>query len=116
MPLMRSALLTRLDVRRLAPWLVLLVVAGPVVVLVSRFTDPSVLRVSHFIQYWAAARVHLAGGDPYSLEQVRALQVVAGWPADEPLHFFMWNPPWMLPLLLPFGLLPFAVGRAAWLL
>jgi hypothetical protein len=113
---MRSALLSPLDVRRLVSWLVILTLAGPLLYLGSRLADPSVLRFSHFIQYWAAVRVHLAGGDPYSLEQVRALQVEAGWPADEPLNFFMWNPPWTLPLLLPFGVLPFAVGRCAWLL
>jgi hypothetical protein len=113
---MRSALLSRLDIRKLTFGLVLLALAGPMLYLASRLTDPSVLRISHFIQYWAAARIHLAGGDPYSIEQVRALQVEAGWPADEPLNFFMWNPPWTLPLLLPFGLLPFALGRAVWLL
>jgi hypothetical protein len=112
---MASAPSSRAWIRRLFLAVGLLLLTGPLLLVGSRFTDPAVMRISHFIQYWAAARIHLAGGDPYSWDEVRALQVQAGWPADEPLNFFMWNPPWTLPVLLPFGLLPFALARCAWL-
>ena len=113
---MTTALPSRSPVRQALAWAGLLLLAGPLLYAGTYLTDPSVLRISHFIQYWAAARVYLAGGDPYAREQIQALEVEAGWPAGEPLNFFMWNPPWTLPLVVPFGLLPFAAGRLAWLL
>jgi len=96
--------------------LALAVLAVPAIYFGGRLTDPARLPTSHFVQYWAAARVWLAGGDPYAVESIRAAQIEAGWPADLPLNFFMRNPPWTLPLLAPFALLSFASRRFAWLL
>ncbi|HJT01956.1 MAG TPA: glycosyltransferase family 87 protein [Terriglobales bacterium] len=66
-----------------------------------------------FVEYWAAARVLLAGGNPYSPEAILAAEVPSGFAGQRPL--LMWNPPWTLPFLLPFGALSYSKASAAWL-
>jgi hypothetical protein len=67
-----------------------------------------------FVEYWAAARVLLAGGNPYSPEAILAAESPTGFAGKRPL--LMWNPPWTLPFLLPFGALSYSKASAAWLL
>jgi hypothetical protein len=67
-----------------------------------------------FVEYWAAARLVAQRGNPYDPEQVLEVERAAGWRATEPL--LMWNPPWVIPLLIPFGYLSFATGQFFWLL
>ena len=70
--------------------------------------------MNDFIEYWAAARLLLGGGNPYSAEQMLRLQSSIGWTDQRPL--MMWNPPWALSVVLPFGFFSFEVGRFLWLL
>lgn len=70
--------------------------------------------MNDFIEYWAAARLLLEGGNPYSAEQMLRLQNSIGWTDQRPL--MMWNPPWTLSVVLPFGFFSFEVGRFLWLL
>lgn len=72
------------------------------------------LFVDDFVEYWAAARLNLTGGNPYSPAQLLPLQGSIGWPEDEAL--IMWNPPWTLLFVMPFGVLPYSVGRLLWLI
>lgn len=67
-----------------------------------------------FVEYWAAARLFLNGGNPYSPEELLQIERGAGWSAGEAL--VMWNPPWTLPFLLPLGYLSFSTAQAFWLL
>jgi hypothetical protein len=55
--------------------------------------------------YWAAGRLFLFGGDPYSISSLRALERAAGWTDAVPLP--MLYPPWVLPFFAPLGVLPF---------
>lgn len=67
-----------------------------------------------FVEYWAAGSVLLAGGNPYSPAAILSAEAATAFPGKRPL--LMWNPPWTLPLLLPFGTLSYARASAAWLL
>ena len=67
-----------------------------------------------FVEYWAAARVLLASGNPYSPAAILTAETPAGFAGKRPL--LMWNPPWTLPFLLPFGAFSYAQASAAWLL
>jgi len=67
-----------------------------------------------FVEYWAAGRLQLTGENPYSPEQLFALQQSAGWTDDVPL--MMWNPPWTLSLVMPLALVDYAIGRGLWFL
>jgi hypothetical protein len=68
--------------------------------------------ITDFIQYWVAARIYWSGGNPYSPAAVFAIEQQAGWP--EPLPLLMWNPPWILPLILPLGWLDYDTARFVW--
>ena len=67
-----------------------------------------------FVEYWAAARVLLAGGNPYSPAAILTAEMPAGFAGKRPL--LMWNPPWTLPVILPFGALSYGRASACWLL
>lgn len=68
----------------------------------------------HFLEYWAASRLLLQGGNPYSPVELLNVQQLAGWGRGEPV--IMWNPPWALSFTLPFGLVSFSTGEFLWLL
>src|SRR5947199_2998908 len=65
-----------------------------------------------FLEYWASARLLLAGNNPYSPEQQIMLQRSVVPNTVQPL--MMWNPPWTLFFILPFGLLGFPLAQAIW--
>jgi hypothetical protein len=70
--------------------------------------------VDDFVEYWAAARLQLAGMNPYSPEALFAVQKAVGWSESSPV--MMWNPPWTLGLVLPFGAWNYSKARSIWLL
>ena len=55
--------------------------------------------------YWAAGRLFLFGGDPYSISSLQVIERSAGWTNAVPLP--MLYPPWVLPFFAPLGALPF---------
>ncbi|MBL8795805.1 MAG: DUF2029 domain-containing protein [Planctomycetia bacterium] len=76
--------------------------------------DAPALPIEDFVEYWAAGRLHLQGGDPYAIEQLLPLQHQAGR-TDLVYPIQMFNPPWTLPLVVPFGLLPARPAHLLWL-
>ncbi len=74
--------------------------------------DEGLIPLNDFEEYWAASRIFLSGGNPYEASEMLAEQRALGWTQQKPL--MMWNPPWTLPLLAPFSLLPFWTARALW--
>jgi hypothetical protein len=66
------------------------------------------------VAYWSGARLLRNGSDPYDPTALLVLEQSVGWPEDEPVR--VWNPPWMLTLLLPLAYLPFPLATAVWFL
>jgi hypothetical protein len=81
---------------------------------ISRLSTDILSPEDDFAEYWAASRLLLSGGDPYSPEQMLALQQAVGRPRDYPV--MMYNPPWTLTAVLWSGFLPYGTARALWLL
>jgi Glycosyltransferase family 87 len=69
-------------------------------------------NVNDLVEYWAAAHLFLHGGDPYAGEAVLSWERQAGFTRPAPL--IMRNPPWIMPVILIFGLLPFAAAQQIW--
>jgi hypothetical protein len=65
---------------------------------------PGFLVPRDFLEYWAAGRVNLRGGDPYHPAELLAEQRLAD-PAREHA-VMMWNPPPALAVYMPLGALP----------
>src|ERR1700687_1555271 len=76
-------------------------------------SDPAILPPDDFVEYWAAGRLNAAGENPYDPEKLLPLERQAGRDTDEAV--MMWNPPWTLLLVMPFGLLPARFSQLLWL-
>lgn len=76
--------------------------------LAPKFADPS----GDFVEYWTAGQLLLGRANPYDPEALLLLQRAIG--RQEPRPLLMYNPPWVLPVTIPFALLPYAVGRLLW--
>jgi hypothetical protein len=100
--------------RQLAAWIGLALVGLVLISQAGRATGlAGALGLADYIAYWSAGHVNAHGGNPYSPETLLALQHDLGWPEDFPN--MMYYPPWTLPLVMPFGVLPYALSRLVWL-
>jgi len=70
--------------------------------------------INDFVEYWAAAKLLLAGGNPYSPTELLSMERSVGWSTPETL--VMWNPPWTLPLILPLGMFDYDTAQLIWFL
>jgi hypothetical protein len=76
--------------------------------------DRSILPPDDFVEYWAAGRLNLRGENPYDPAKLLPLNREAGREADEAI--MMWNPPWTLTFVMPFGALEPRAAQLLWLL
>lgn len=101
------------------PWLrqfLAVLLLGACLIALFRLS-PQLVRsktVQDFVEYWTAGRLNLAGADPYSPEQFVPLATTGSPAAWRPV--MMWNPPWILPLVMPFGALDYSFSRVLWLI
>jgi hypothetical protein len=100
--------------RRLLLLLAALVVAVAALALATSRLGLSLtaLPLRDFVEYWAAGQLLAAGEDPYDPGRIEELEKAAGR-SETPI--LMWNPPWVLPLVLPLGWLPVRAAHLAWL-
>src|SRR5262249_15787502 len=63
---------------------------------------PVPLPLYDYVEYWSAGRLCATGHNSYSREELLDLQQQVGWTESRAL--MMWNPPWTLPLVMPFGI------------
>ena len=91
---------------------------GAMLVLLFRLSPVLVNQESisndDFVEYWAAGRLNLRGDNPYSPEQLGALELQTGRTFQVPVR--MWNLPSILPLIMPFGALDYPFSRVLWFL
>lgn len=92
--------------------LLLLSGAGLLLFAAWRLTQPDILEWDDTVEYWAAGRLNAAGQNPFDPELLLQLERRAGRPLEDPV--MMWNPPWLLALIMPLGSLPYALARALW--
>ena len=85
----------------------------------SRLSDKSFLPVLDFAEYWAAGRLFVAHGNPYSWDAMLELEKSLGMEpylseTGEEMPLMMFNPPWTLVLIMPFAQASFAISRLLW--
>jgi hypothetical protein len=78
--------------------------------------EPSAVPFDDFTHYWAAGNLMSQGANPYDLKSVVGLRNELGQNVEYLEHaaIFLY-PPWALPIVLPFGLLPYMLSRVLWL-
>jgi hypothetical protein len=99
--------------RRIVVW-ALLFVGGATLAWLLTTRGPTLFSANDFVQYWGASRLNRTSGNPYDPAQMLPLQRSVGW--DEELPLMMWNPPWTLPLVALFGLLPYQAASTLWVI
>lgn len=94
--------------------LLVVAVGGAAVALVADriVNSPGLFTPRDFIEYWAAGRVNLRGGNPYDPRQVLVEQRSAEPHRDGAL--MMWNPPPALAVYMPLGALPARWAALLW--
>jgi hypothetical protein len=76
-------------------------------------TGPRGDFLQDFVEYWSAGRLIAQGENPYDPGKLAELQYPERPALPEPT--MMWNPPWTLTLVMPFGLLPCRAAYVLWL-
>src|SRR5690242_17626817 len=74
------------------------------------------LPLFDFVEYWAAGHLNAHGENPYEHDRVEELEREAGR-TEKPV--LMWNPPWTLTLVMPFGVFSLdqiRIAQILWLL
>jgi hypothetical protein len=66
------------------------------------------------IAFWGGVQVFMKGGNPYEFGQLFAVQKMA-LPTLQSEQYFL-NPPWAIPIFLPFMAWPFQISRLLWFL
>jgi hypothetical protein len=89
-----------------------LLALGLVVAVALPMAQPGGDYYQDYLEYWAAGRLILNHQNPYDPHLLYPLQVEQRPDLTAPV--MMWNPPWTLPLVMPFGLLPCPVGYLLW--
>jgi Glycosyltransferase family 87 len=92
-------------------WLGRLVALPILAYLLSGLIARPGILVDDYVEYWAAGRLNLSGGNPYSGDQMLPLERVAGRKTEVLL---MWNPPWTLALAMPLALFSYPISRLIW--
>jgi hypothetical protein len=64
-----------------------------------------------FAAFWVAGHLAVEGENPYQPHRVREIQRILGM---DDRAIVVWNPPWTLTLLMPFGALPFRLAFGTW--
>lgn len=103
---------------RLLLWLMLIVSLG---ILWKIFTavliDPNYIPVDDFGQFWAAGQLNFQGQNPYDPENILRLKYEANKiQYTSKVIPMMWSPPWVIPLLMPFGVIYYSTSRFLWLI
>ncbi|MDY3556440.1 glycosyltransferase family 87 protein, partial [Gemmata sp. JC717] len=98
---------------KLRTLLVVLVGGAAVAAVADRIVStPGMLSPRDFIEYWAAGRVNLRGGNPYDPRLVLAEQQAVEPHRDGAL--MMWNPPPALAVYMPLGTVPAKWAALLW--
>lgn len=87
----------------------ILIFAFLISILWGIYTQMQVFPLHDFVEYWASGRINLSGGNPYSADQMLALEQSVGWKINDAL--MMLNPPWTLLYAMIFGLFSYPISR-----
>jgi hypothetical protein len=78
-----------------------------------RLADPKILPLVDYSQYWSAGQANLHGQNPYDAEILNQIQ--RPFRPEDPEPVMMWNPPWTLTFIMPFGAMPARLSQFLWL-
>jgi hypothetical protein len=81
---------------------------------IESVSNPELFSGDDFVEYWAAGRLNITGGNPYDPVQLHPLELQTGLIEGDPVLW--WSPPWVLSIMLPFSSPHYAINRTLWML
>jgi hypothetical protein len=104
-------------VYRVILWVLLIISLLALSFLAPTLSKPEYLRSDDFMTYWAGGKLNLSGENPYDAQKKESLQLAQGGQAsDTYLLSIMLNPPWVVSIVMPLGLINYPISRLIWLL
>lgn len=105
---------TRPNRRNKQRWMLLALIVATAILAhqISGLVTVPGLLADDYVEYWAAGRLNLTGGNPYAADQLLPLERGAGRTTEV---LMMWNPPWTLALAMPLSLFGYPISRLLWL-
>jgi hypothetical protein len=113
---MKKPVLSNKKIYRILLWSLL--IAGIVVLLrlAPILAKPEYIPVDDFFQFWAGGSQNLQAKNPFDPVAIEQLRIQQGSNPGSDKVPIMLNPPWMMALSMPFGLISYPVSRLTWLL
>ncbi len=113
---MPTSLRSKKNIYRLVTW-TLLVISGVVLVcLAPILTKPENLLSDDFMRFWASGNLNVHRENPYDPARIEQLQIEEGSLPTLSTSSIMLNPPWVISILMPFGILDYPISRLVWLM
>jgi hypothetical protein len=104
-------------VYRIGSWILLIAGILILVKLSPTLTKPEVLPSDDFTHTWASEKLLINGENPYDAMRIEQLKSTSGVPTSTlNTPSITLNPPWLITLMLPFGLLDYSASRLLWLI
>ena len=114
---MLTSLRNHPKIYRVGSWVILVAAILILLKLAPTLTRPEYLQSDDFTHFWASERLLIQGENPYDLVKIEQLKSVYGAPASSMSKITITlNPPWLISLMLPFGLLDYPASRLLWLI
>jgi hypothetical protein len=103
------------SVRRVVlPLIIVIAIFGLLFVSVRQVSGTTSIGTIDLLQYYAGAKLWLAGQNPYNSSLVEAVERSVS--SDPAIPVLLWNPPETLPVIAVLGLMNFQDAVAAWML
>lgn len=70
-----------------------------------------------FLAYWSASHLLISGNNPYDHSSLSTLEksTTSGTDSQGEMFLNTWNPPWLILLLAPLGLIPYQLSALVWM-
>jgi Glycosyltransferase family 87 len=105
------------NVYQMVVWILLILSVFLLIRLAPILTKPEYLPNDDFVRFWASGKLNLQHENPYDSVKMEQLHLEEGSQApSNSTSSVVLNPPWVIPLLMPFGVLSYRISRLTWLI
>lgn len=114
---MITPVINKPKVYRVIIWVLLVACVWILLKLAPTLTRPEYLPSDDYTHFWASEKLFLQGENPYDLTKIEQLKSEFGITTSYLSTITITlNPPWLMSLILPFGLVDYATSRLIWLI
>ncbi len=101
---------------QLVIWALLIISVLGLIYLAPNLMKPENISGDDFLHFWAAGYLNLHGKNPFDPTAIEKLRIQEGSNPALSVTPIVLNPPWVMAILMVFGLISFPISRMIWLL